>query len=92
MTISQYLGRGATSRGAANITPQLRMKVSTVPYLRTDEDKAAVVKGIENLQAILKDVQDLTFLSPKPNQTAADFVDKVSNLVGHCIESGLTAM
>ncbi|KAK7998404.1 F-box domain-containing protein [Apiospora arundinis] len=48
MTLSQYLGRGATSRGRMTITPTLNTVVSTVPYLRDPEDVNAVIQGIKN--------------------------------------------
>ncbi|KFY32079.1 hypothetical protein V493_00537 [Pseudogymnoascus sp. VKM F-4281 (FW-2241)] len=75
MTISQYLGRGAVSRGRLNITPSLNMAVTQVPYLRDPNDVAAVVKGIENLQTALKNVQGLTWLSPAPGVSAQKYVE-----------------
>lgn len=77
MVISQYLGRGSTSRGRATITSGLTMTVSDPPYLKTDEDKAAVVKGIKTLQAALAHDPQIEWLYPAADQTVEDFVDAV---------------
>jgi len=77
MTVTQYLGTGSTSRGRMTITRQLNTVVSTPPYLRTENDKAAVVKGLENLMEALKGVEGLEWITPKPNVTAAEFVNSV---------------
>ncbi|ROW04606.1 hypothetical protein VPNG_07433 [Cytospora leucostoma] len=74
MTMSQYLGRGATSRGRTTITSGLDMVVSTLPYLRDAEDVAAVVQGIKNLQASLASVEGLVWTYPGANTSAEDFV------------------
>lgn len=79
MTLSQYLGRGAVSRGRLNILKDLTMAVSQVPYLRDANDIAAVIKGIENLQQALSGVKNLTWLQPSPNVTATDYVNAVSS-------------
>ena len=50
MTMSQYLGRGMTSRGQMSISATLSTVVSTVPYLRTPEDRAAVIQGLKSKQ------------------------------------------
>ncbi|KAK3494806.1 uncharacterized protein B0T23DRAFT_118243 [Neurospora hispaniola] len=76
MTMSQYLGRGATSRGRMTLSPTLNTVVSDLPYLKDPNDKAAVVQGIVNLQKALANVKGLTWAYPSANQTAADFVDK----------------
>ena len=76
MTITQYLGTGSTSRGRMTITRQLNTVVSTPPYLRTDEDKAAVIKGLVNLQESLKDA-GFTWVNPKPGVSAEQFVNSV---------------
>jgi len=78
MTLSQYLGRGAVSRGKLSIKADLSMAVSTSPYLHDPNDVAAVIKGIENIQAALSNVANLTWVYPPPGTSAADFVNNVS--------------
>ncbi|KAK3942373.1 putative cellobiose dehydrogenase [Diplogelasinospora grovesii] len=77
MTMSQYLGRGATSRGRMTITPDLNTVVSDLPYLKDPNDKAAVIQGIVNLQNSLKGVQNLTWTYPNASTSATDFVDNM---------------
>ncbi|RDW73920.1 cellobiose dehydrogenase protein [Coleophoma crateriformis] len=74
MTLSQYLGRGATSRGRTTIGLGLNMVVSTLPWLQNDGDTEAVVKSIEHVISALNTVQNLTFLQPASNVSAADYV------------------
>ncbi|KAK4448586.1 cellobiose dehydrogenase [Podospora aff. communis PSN243] len=77
MTMSQYLGRGATSRGRMTITPGLTTIVSDVPYLKDPNDKAAVIQGIVNVQNALRNVEGLTWDHPAPNVTAEDYVNNM---------------
>ncbi|KAK5133906.1 hypothetical protein LTR08_007135 [Meristemomyces frigidus] len=74
MTISQYLGRGATSRGRTTINGGLDMTVSTVPYLQNKYDTAAVAAGIESLKTSLAKDPAIKFVFPAENQTTADFL------------------
>jgi cellobiose dehydrogenase (acceptor) len=53
MVISQYLGRGAVSRGRMTISQALTTVVSTVPYLRNNNDLEAVIKSLENVASTL---------------------------------------
>jgi cellobiose dehydrogenase (acceptor) len=76
--MSQYLGRGAVSRGRMTITKALTTVVSTVPYLQDKNDVQAVIQGIKNLQAALKNVKNLTWNVPAPDTTVEDFVNNVS--------------
>jgi len=78
MTMSQYLGRGAKSRGKMSITPALTTVVSDLPYLKDPNDKAAVIQGIVNLQNALKGVKNLTWTYPNSSTSAADHVNNVS--------------
>lgn len=78
MTMSQYLGRGAKSRGKMSITPALTTVVSDLPYLKDANDKAAVIQGIVNLQNALKSVKGLTWTYPNSTTSAADHVNNVS--------------
>ncbi|KAF2220696.1 hypothetical protein BDZ85DRAFT_203325 [Elsinoe ampelina] len=82
MTISQYLGRGSTSRGRLTITPSLSMTVSDPPFLKTDEDKAAVVQGIKNLRAAFANVSGVEIIYPAANITAEAFVASYPVTVG----------
>lgn len=77
MTMSQYLGRGAVSRGRTTITSGLSMVVSTLPYLNDKNDVAAVIQGIKNLQASLKSVANLTWTYPDPSISVEDFVNNM---------------
>ncbi|KAK0612791.1 cellobiose dehydrogenase [Bombardia bombarda] len=74
MTVTQYLGTGSVSRGRMVITRQLNTVVSIPPYLRNENDKAAVIQGLVNLQESLKNVPNLTWITPKANVTAAQFL------------------
>lgn len=78
MTLSQYLGRGSTSRGRTTIGLGLNMVVSTLPWLQNDGDTEAVVTSIEHVVSALSTVQNLTFLQPASNVTAADYVANVT--------------
>lgn len=77
MTITQYLGTGTKSRGRMTISKQLNTIVSTPPYLRDEHDREAVIQGITNLRETLKDVANLTWITPPSNMTVEDFVDSV---------------
>ncbi|KAK4106178.1 carbohydrate-binding module family 1 protein [Parathielavia hyrcaniae] len=77
MTMSQYLGRGATSRGRMTITPSLTTVVSDVPYLKDNNDKEAVIQGIINLQNALKNVAGLTWNFPAPGTSPRDYVNNM---------------
>ncbi|KAF5861547.1 hypothetical protein ETB97_012796 [Aspergillus alliaceus] len=73
MVISQYLGRGSTSRGRMTITPGLDTVVSTVPFLRDEADIDAVIKGIQNLKRALNSTE-VTWKYPAANVTIPEFV------------------
>ncbi|KAJ9629376.1 hypothetical protein H2203_001749 [Taxawa tesnikishii (nom. ined.)] len=73
MVISQYLGRGYTSRGKLGITSGLAMTVTDVPYLQTDEDNAAAIEGIKKLQQYLSTDPKIEILYPSKNQTVEEF-------------------
>jgi len=77
MTVSQYLGRGATSRGRTTINTDLSMVVSTLPYLQTAGDVAAVITGIEHFQTAMSTVDELTWLVPAPGTSATDYVNNL---------------
>ncbi|KAK4190122.1 putative cellobiose dehydrogenase precursor [Podospora australis] len=77
MTMSQYLGRGATSRGRMTLTPALTTIVSDAPYLKDNNDKEAIIQGITNLQNALKNVQGLTWNYPPAGMSVREFVDSI---------------
>ena len=74
MIMSQYLGRGVTSRGRMSIDSNMKTHVAEHPYLRDENDVAAVVQSIENIRHALKGYANLTFAVPADNQTTADYV------------------
>ena len=75
MTLSQYLGNGAKSRGRATIGSDMTMSPSTVPYLHDQNDVATVITGITNILNILKTVKGLTVLQPASGVSVTDFVN-----------------
>jgi cellobiose dehydrogenase (acceptor) len=74
MTISQYLGRGSTSRGALSINGALSIVVSKSPYLQTQEDTDAVIAGIKSMQKAIAKIPDIIFEVPAPNVTVEAYV------------------
>ncbi|KAI1332560.1 hypothetical protein F5Y16DRAFT_119294 [Xylariaceae sp. FL0255] len=77
MIMSQYLGRGATSRGRMTIQPALDTVVSDPPYLKTADDKAAVIAGIDNLRKAITGYVNVTWALPAPNTTTTAYVDSI---------------
>jgi hypothetical protein len=69
------------------ITRQLNTIVSTPPYLRDKYDREAVIQGIVNLRESLKNVANLTWITPLSNVTAEQFVDSVS--ISMCVTPGV---
>ncbi|KAF1965471.1 FAD/NAD(P)-binding domain-containing protein [Bimuria novae-zelandiae CBS 107.79] len=80
MTITQYLGNGAISRGRLTVTPQLNTQVATAPYLRDAADKEAVIQGIDTMRAALDKVQGLTWIKPTAGQTTTAFVNSIPTI------------
>ncbi|KAK3622679.1 hypothetical protein LTR56_022058 [Elasticomyces elasticus] len=74
MTISQYLGRGKTSRGRTVISGNLAMSVSDLPYLNNEYDLAAVASGIDFLKTSLAKDPAIKMVYPSSNQTTAEFL------------------
>lgn len=73
--MSQYLGRGATSRGRMTLTPALSTIVSDVPYLKDANDREAVIQGLANVQAALGRVAGLAFTYPNASVSAREYVE-----------------
>lgn len=78
MTLTQYLGTGSVSRGRLTINSQLKTVVSKSPYLNDDNDKAAVIQGVQNLRDALGKVSGLLFVRPSSGQSSSAFVNSVS--------------
>lgn len=76
--MSQYLGRGAVSRGRMTISRNLNTVVSDVPYLKDENDIEAVITGIENLQKALEGVEGLVWEQPAEGVSAREYVENVS--------------
>lgn len=74
LTISQYLGRGTTSRGALSINGALGIFVSKAPYLQNDADTGAVIAGIKSMMASIKKNPQIEFQVPNVNQTVEEYV------------------
>jgi hypothetical protein len=84
MTITQYLGNGAISRGRLTITPQLNTQVATAPYLKNATDKEAVIQGIDTMRSALSKVQNLTWIKPTAGQDTTAFVNSVCLPIDSC--------
>ncbi|KAF1962546.1 cellobiose dehydrogenase-like protein [Byssothecium circinans] len=74
MTISQYLGRGSTSRGSLSINGALGITVSKAPYLQTQADTDAVIAGIKSMQKAIAKNPSITWQVPVPGTTVEDYV------------------
>jgi len=82
MTISQYLGRGKTSRGRATINGALNMVVSKTPYVNTDEDVAAIAAGIDMLKEQLASDPNIDIVYPPKNMTTTEFLAQYPDTTG----------
>ncbi|KAL4742454.1 hypothetical protein BDV11DRAFT_180893 [Aspergillus similis] len=78
ISISQYVGRGQTSRGKLTITSALNTVVSTLPWLQDDNDTDAVIAGLERLRDSLSTIQGLTWAYPKANVSMAEHVNSMA--------------
>jgi cellobiose dehydrogenase (acceptor) len=74
ITISQYLGRGSTSRGALSINGALNIFVSKAPYLQTKEDLAAITTSLKNMQKVIARNPEITWEVPAANVTMEDYL------------------
>lgn len=75
MIMSQYLGRGSTSKGRMTIRPDLSTFVEEHPYLRTPGDKEAVIKSLDNLRSALGNYPNLTWSVPAKNVTTEAYLN-----------------
>lgn len=74
MTLSNYLGRGSTSRGAASINGALNMFVSKSPYLIDQKDTDAVVASLKSMIKALSKNPKITMQVPPAGTTVEDYV------------------
>jgi cellobiose dehydrogenase (acceptor) len=74
ISISQYLGRGSVGRGRTTITAALNMVVSEVPYLKTEQDVAAVKKGLESIISTLGADPAIKVVAPPAGQTIDQYL------------------
>ena len=74
LTISNYLGRGSTSRGVATINAALGMSVSTPPYLRDQADTAALIASLKSMQKAISKLPSITWQVPEPGVSIEDYV------------------
>ncbi len=79
MTLTQYLGTGSVSRGRLTINSQLKTIVSKSPYLNDDNDKLAVIQGVDDLRDALNKVSSITWIKPTKSQSSTAFVNSVRN-------------
>jgi cellobiose dehydrogenase (acceptor) len=80
MVISQYLGRGAVSRGRMGITTGLNTVVSKYPFLIEKADSEAVIKSLETLEKTLQGVKDLEIAYPAKGTTMREHVENMLKL------------
>ncbi|KAL5472435.1 hypothetical protein PMIN07_000881 [Paraphaeosphaeria minitans] len=74
MTISNYLGRGSTSRGIASINGALSMTVSKPPYLSQQADTDAVIASLKSMQKAISKLPSITWEVPAPGISIEDYV------------------
>jgi cellobiose dehydrogenase (acceptor) len=74
MTISNYLGRGSTSRGVATINGALSMTVSKPPYLQQQADTDAVIASLKSMQKAIAKLPSITWEVPAPGVSIEDYV------------------
>ena len=79
MVLSQYLGRGKTSRGRLTINQDLTLSFAQLPFVNTSEDVAVIVQGIKNVKAAIAKNSKLSLLFPTPSQSIEDFVATYPN-------------
>jgi cellobiose dehydrogenase (acceptor) len=73
ITMTQYLGRGSTSRGRTTITSSLSMTVSTVPYFTDSNDLAAAKSSMQTMLNLLATNNTITQAYPDNSTTVDSF-------------------
>ncbi|KAG8629314.1 hypothetical protein KVT40_003179 [Elsinoe batatas] len=74
MVLSQYLGRGKTSRGKLTINKDLTINIAQNPFVNTQGDRDAIVQGIKNVIAALAKNPRITVLQPAAGVSVESFV------------------
>lgn len=74
MTISNYLGRGSTSRGVATINGALSMTVSKPPYLQDKADTDAVIASLKSMAKAIAKLPSISWNVPAPGTSIEDYV------------------
>lgn len=74
MTISNYLGRGSTSRGVASINGGLTMEVTTHPYLRNKADTDAVIASLKSMVKAIQRNPQIEMQVPPAGTTIEAYV------------------
>ncbi|KAH6638985.1 hypothetical protein C7974DRAFT_353168 [Boeremia exigua] len=74
MTISNYLGRGSTSRGVASINGGLTMEVTTSPYLRNQADTDAVIASLKSMVKAIQRNPQIELQVPPAGTTIEAYV------------------
>jgi hypothetical protein len=93
LLLTNYLTHGQTSRGRIGLTPELNLTIMDSPYLVTKEDTDAVVKGLQELLAGVKNVDGLQLLFPDLESTRIEeFVKSYSLPRGSNHWTGTAAM
>ncbi|KAL4883520.1 hypothetical protein BJY04DRAFT_226540 [Aspergillus karnatakaensis] len=77
ITITQYVGRGQTSRGRLTINSALNTVVSDLPWLADENDTDAVIQGFQRLRDSLRNVSGLTWEYPTANISIPDYVNSL---------------
>jgi cellobiose dehydrogenase (acceptor) len=89
MTVSNYLGLGQWTRSRATIDADLNMSGGSMDINQNAADRAAIVKGLEDMRAALSNVTGLTMLQPPANITSEDYIsttphEAVNHWLGSC--------
>ncbi|KAF4549314.1 Dehydrogenase-like protein [Elsinoe fawcettii] len=82
MVLSQYLGRGKTSRGKLVINKDLTMSIAQNPFVNTQGDRDAIVQGIKNVLAALAKNPRITVLQPAAGVSVETFVAGLPDATG----------
>ncbi|KAJ8118928.1 hypothetical protein OPT61_g197 [Boeremia exigua] len=82
MTLSNYLGRGSTSRGVASINGALGMTVTTSPFLRDKADTDAVIASLKSMVKALQKNSLIEMQVPPAGTTIEAYVASLGTFAG----------